>query len=109
MVEKYIPDRGDICWATLDPILGHEQKGRRPVLVLSPKIYNNLSGLAVICPITSQIKPYPFVVLIENKGVILADQIRSVSWPKRDFNYIGKVSPEVLVGVLSKIKTLLDL
>ena len=108
MVKKYIPDRGDICWASLDPTLGHEQHGRRPVLVLSLKMYNDLSGLAVICPITSQIKPYPYVVLLGIKSVILADQIRSVSWQKRNFDYITKSSPEVLTDVLSKIKTLLD-
>lgn len=109
MVKKYIPDRGDICWASLDPILGHEQKGRRPVLVLSSKIYNNPSGLAMICPITSQVKPYPFVVLLGSRGVILTDQIRSVSWQKRDFDYITKIPPQLLINVLEKIKVLLEI
>ena len=109
MVKKYIPDKGDICWASLDPTLGHEQQGRRPVLILSPKNYNNLSGLVVVCPITSQIKPYPFVVLLGSKSAILIDQIRSVSWQKRDFNYITKAPNEVLMDVLLKIKLLLDL
>ena len=108
MVKKYIPDRGDICWASLDPTLGHEQKGRRPVLVLSPKIYNNLSGLALICPITSKIKPYPYVVLLGDKGVILTDQIRSVSWQRRNLKFVNKAPTEILTNVFSKIKILLD-
>lgn len=109
MVNKYIPDKGDICWASLDPTFGREQKGRRPVLVLSSKSYNELSGLAIICPITSQIKPYPYVVLLGSKGAILTDQIRSTSWQKRNFDFITKSLPEVLENVLSKIKILLDL
>ena len=109
MVNKYIPERGDICWASLDPTVGHEQRGRRPVLVLSFSKYNNLSGLAIICPLTSQIKPYPYVVLLGDKGVILADQIRSVSWEKRDFEFITKLSDKVLEDVLNKIKILLDI
>ena len=108
MVNKYVPDRGDICWASLDPTLGHEQQGRRPVLVLTLKKYNNLSGLALICPITSQIKPYPYVVLLGNKGVILVDQIKSVSWEKRNFDYIAKTPPEIIDAVFEKLKTLLD-
>lgn len=109
MVKKYVPDRGDICWASLDPTFGHEQKGRRPVLVLTQKFYNNLSGLAVVCPITSQIKPYPYVVLLGNKGAIIADQIKSVSWEKRSFDFIMKAPLEVVTRTLSKVKILLDL
>jgi mRNA interferase MazF len=108
MVKRRIPDRGDICWASLDPTHGHEQKGRRPVLVLTRKKYNALSGLTIICPLTSQVKPYPYIVPIA-KGVILIDQIRSVAWIERDFDFVTKVSPEIMNEVLNKLSILLDL
>jgi len=73
----YIPNRGDIVWITFNPQAGHEQAGRRPALVLSPAVYNDKVGLAILCPITSQIKGYPFEVLIpdglKTSGAILAD------------------------------------
>jgi len=108
MVNKYVPDKGDVCWASLDPTLGHEQKGRRPVLVLSPIKYNRLSKLALVCPLTSKIKGYSFEVKLSEKGVFLADQIRSVSWKERDLKFVTKSPPEVLTNVFSKIKILLD-
>ncbi len=58
----YVPDRGEAVWITLDPQAGHEQAGRRPALVLSPAAYNRRVGLALFCPITSQVKGYPFEV-----------------------------------------------
>lgn len=106
---KRIPDRGEIYWASLDPTLGHEQHGRRPVLVLSRGLYNDLSGLVIICPLTSKIKPYPYSVLLGSKGVILTDQIRCISWDKRNFEYITKISPEIFDNILDKIRLLLDL
>ncbi len=107
--KKYIPDKGDICWASLDPTLGHEQKGRRPVLILSPLKYNILSGLVVICPMTSKIKNYPFEVRIGEKGVILSDHIRSISWQERNFKLIMKSSSEIVPEVLNRIRFLLDI
>ena len=109
MVNKYIPDKGDICWASLDPTLGREQKGRRPVIVLSPINYNQLSELALVCPLTSKIKGYSFEVKLSEKGVFLADHLRSVSWKEKDLKFAAKSPPEVLVNVLNKIKILLDL
>lgn len=108
MVKGYIPSKGDICWASLDPTLGHEQKGGRPVIVLSPINYNQQSELALVCPLTSRIKGYSFEVKLGDKGVILADHLKSVSWKERDFHYITKAPIDVLENILSKIKTLLD-
>jgi mRNA interferase MazF len=82
-----VPDRGDAIWITLDPQAGHEQAGRRPALVLSPASYNEKVGLALLCPITSQVKGYPFEVPIPAgltvSGVILADQVKSLDWRVR--------------------------
>ena len=73
----YVPNRGDVVWVTLNPQAGHEQAGRQPALVLSPATYNSKVGLAILCPITSQIKGYPFEVLIpaglKISGAILSD------------------------------------
>jgi len=78
--QTYVPQRGDAVWISLHPQAGHEQAGRRPAVVLSPAAYNGKVGLAILCPITNQIKGYPFEVLIPVglpvTGVILADQVR---------------------------------
>ena len=84
MPAAYVPGRGDVVWISLDPRAGHEQAGRRPAVVLSPASYNGKVGLAVFCPITNQIKGYPFEVLIPPglsvTGAVLADQIKSLDW-----------------------------
>ena len=91
MTTTYIPERGDVVWISLDPQAGHEQSGRRPVLVLSPKSYNGKVGLAIICPITNQTKGYPFEVIIPSElvvtGVILSDQAKSLDWQERKAEY----------------------
>ena len=107
---SYIPDRGDIIWLEFDPQKGHEQKGRRPGIVLSKKEYNQKSNLALICPITSRIKDYPFEVRINSiiQGVILSDQIRSLDWKSRNAAFIEKTSEEILKEILENIDLLLN-
>ena len=108
--KTYVPHRGDIVWLTFNPQLGHEQEGRRPALVISPKEYNKKAGLALFCPITSQIKKYPFEVKINEKnidGVILSDQIKSLDWISRKASFICKISLGVLVEVIEKINVLI--
>ncbi len=111
MVESdYCPERGDIVWLDLDPQSGHEQKGRRPAIVLSPKIYNSKSGLALFCPITNQIKDYPFEVQLPSNlpvsGVIISDQVKSLDWKIRNAEFIVKAPRNVLNETLSKFSTL---
>ena len=114
MVEtkKYVPERGDIVWITLNPQAGHEQAGRRPALVLSPKIYNIKSRLAILCTITNQVKGYPFEVPVPDnlavKGVILADQVKSLDWKIREATLICKLPEETVSDVLQKLETLLS-
>jgi mRNA interferase MazF len=107
----YIPERGDIIWITFNPQAGHEQAGRRPALVLSPAAYNGKIGLAILCPITSQIKGYPFEVLIPQKmkigGVILSDQVKSLDWRARQAELVCRLPEAVLNEVLQKLLTLL--
>jgi mRNA interferase MazF len=110
-VKTYIPDRGDIIWITLNPQAGHEQAGRRPALVISPDAYNRKVGLAIMCPITSQIKGYPFEVKIPDElkisGVILSDQIKNLDWKARNAEFICKLPEEVTREVLKKLNTLI--
>jgi len=107
---SYIPERGDIIWLEFDPQKGHEQKGRRPGIVLSKKEYNQKSNLAIICPITSKIKDYPFEVRINSiiQGVILSDQIRSIDWKSRNAAFIEKIPEEILKEILENIDLLLN-
>ena len=95
MVKRdYVPDRGDLVWLTFDPQAGREQAGRRPALVLSPTIYNERSGLAVVCPVTRRSKGYPFEVPlpVEQKvsGVVLADHLKSADWRARRAEFAGE-------------------
>ena len=113
MVKKgYVPQRGDVVWITLNSQSGHEQAGRRPAVVLSPGIYNEKVELAILCPITNQIKGYPFEVLMPDglpvSGVILADQIKSLDWRVRDAEWVCTLPPRVVVEVLQKLGTLLS-
>jgi mRNA interferase MazF len=107
----YVPERGDAVWISLDPQAGHEQAGRRPALVLSPAAYNGRVGLALFCPITSQVKGYPFEVAIPAglpvRGVVGADQVKSLDWRARKAARIGTVSEEVVAQVLQRLQTLL--
>ena len=107
----YVPERGDAVWITLDPQAGHEQAGRRPALVLSPSAYNGRVGLALLCPITSRAKGYPFEVALPAdspvKGVVGADQVKSLDWKARQASRIGAVPPEVVAEVVRRLQTLL--
>ena len=108
----YIPDGGDIVWITFNPQAGHEQAGRRPALVLSPAAYNGRVGLAILCPITSQIKDYPFEVVIpeglEIKGAILSDQVKSLDWRARKAEFSCKLPPASYNEVVQKLSTLIS-
>ncbi len=110
MVTSYIPERGDIIWLTFGKTKGHEQRGRRPALVLSTSDYQHASGLAVVCPITSVVKPYPFRVEFQGEqvyGGIIADQVQSIAWKERRPEYIESVSDSVRLQVIKKIVTLI--
>ncbi len=108
----YIPDRGDIVWLSMDPQTGREQSGRRPALVISPREYNEKTDLAIFCPITSQVKGYPFEVIIPDNmeigGVILSDQIKNLDWKTRNAEFICKLPKSALTDTINKINVLLN-
>ncbi len=107
----YIPERGDAVWIMLNPQAGHEQAGRRPALVISPSAYNGKVGLAIVCPITNQIKGYPFEVIIPKglkvSGAVLSDQAKSLDWKARNTEFICKLPSSLMDEVLKKLHTLL--
>lgn len=107
----YVPDRGDAIWITLNPQAGHEQSGRRPAVVLSPGDYNGKVGLAILCPITSQIKGYPFEVVLPSdlavSGAILSDQVKSLDWRVRKAELICALPGATVAETLQKLGTLL--
>ena len=106
------PERGDLIWLSFSPQSGREQAGRRPALVVSPSTYNSKVGLALVCPITSRVKGYPFEVALPEgelvQGVVLADQLRSLDWRSRDAELIAKAPTAVVERVLQLVGALLS-
>jgi mRNA interferase MazF len=111
MPASFVPERGDVVWISLSPQAEHEQAGRRPALILSPAAYNAQVGLALICPITGQVKGYPFEVLVPTglpvSGAVLADQVKSVDWSARRADMIGRLPVAFVNKVLAMVKSLL--
>lgn len=107
----YVPDRGDLIWITLNPQAGHEQAGRRPAIVVSPRSYNAKVGLGLFCPITSKVKKYPFEVVLPVglpvSGVVLADQVKSLDWRVRKAEFAGHLPAELTSEIIGKLGTLL--
>ena len=107
----YIPNRGDFVWLNFSPQVGHEQKGQRPAIVLSPKAYNQKTGLALCCPISSHKKNYPFEVQVSSKkinGVILADHLKNLDWRARKIKFIEKANSKIVKECIEKILVLFE-
>ena len=106
-----VPDRGDAVWIDFNSQSGHEQADRRPALIISPAAYNGKVGLAIMCPITSRRKGYPFEVQIPDgypvSGVVLADQVKSLDWRARGAEVIQPLPKAVTNEVLAKLATLI--
>lgn len=107
----WTPERGDVVWIAMAPVTGHEQSGRRPALVLTPGSYNRKVGFAILCPITSQVKGYPFEVALPDglplQGVVLSDQAKSLDWRARRAEFLCKLPPEDTTAVLQRLGTLI--
>ena len=113
MVKKtaYVPKRGDVVWMTMNPQAGHEQAGRRPAVILSPAAYNAKVGLALVAPVTSRVRGYPFETLVPSglpvSGAILADQVKSLDWRAREAALSCELPSSVVSEVLQKLMSLL--
>jgi mRNA interferase MazF len=112
MVRRYVPERADLVWLSFSPQAGREQAGRRPGLILSPGTYNRKSGLALVCPLTSQAKGYPFEVELPEglavNGVVLSDHVRSVDWAARQAELAGKAPAGIMQAVLERLQALTE-
>ena len=110
-MSRYIPKRGDAIWLDFNPQTGHEQAGRRPAVVVSPEAYNGKVGLALLCPVTSRVKGYPFEVVLPEglpvRGVILSDQLKSLDWRSRRAEFICTLPESVTQEVFKKVEALL--
>lgn len=113
VTRQYVPDTGDLIWLDFTPQAGREQSGRRPAVVLSPRSYNQKTSLAVVCPITSQVKGYPFEIILPPgsriSGAILSDHLKNLDWRQRQAEKAGKIPPSVLNQVRSRIAALLKI
>ncbi|ENG8827658.1 endoribonuclease MazF [Salmonella enterica] len=109
MVSRFVPDAGDVIWIDFDPVVGHEQGGNRPAVVLSPFAYNNKVGLLLCVPCTTKAKNYPFEVELagERESVALADQITCIDWRARKVTKKGVVNANELADIRAKAKTLI--
>lgn len=107
MVKKsYVPDKGDFVWVDFNPTRGREQAKNRPAIIVSPKSYNQKTNLALMCPVTSVSKNYPFEVAVDGKkisGVVLVDHIRSLDWKARNAKFITKAKSRVIADVQTKL------
>ncbi|MBK8750891.1 MAG: endoribonuclease MazF [Candidatus Competibacteraceae bacterium] len=106
----YVPDVGDIVWMDFNPQRGHEQAGRRPAVVLSPKVYNAKTGLLLCVPVTRSIKGYPFEVLLSSagtSGVALSDQVKSMDWRIRNAERQGAATSAEMTEIKAKIRALI--
>ncbi len=110
--EPWAPERGDLVWLDFDPRAGHEQGGRRPAVVLSRHRYNQLTGLGLFCPVTSQLKGYmmelPLPEGLPVHGAVLTDHVRNLDWQARRAEYIGSLPPDVLDTVLRYVRQMLE-
>jgi len=109
---RYVPDRGDLVWLEFSPQSGHEQSGHRPAFIVSPLAYNRKTGLALVCPLTTQVKGYPFEVPVppglKAKGAILSDQLKSLDWQVRHAKFMERAPNALIAEVLAKAVTLLS-
>jgi mRNA interferase MazF len=113
VARAYVPDAGDLVWLTFDLHAGHEQRGRRPALILSPRAYNSKARLAIACPITSHAKGYPFEVPLPSggkiSGVVLADQVKNLDWQARRVVFEAKAPADVIIDVRERLRVLLGM
>lgn len=113
VTREYVPDSGDLIWLDFTPQAGREQAGRRPAVVLSPRSYNEKTSLAVVCPVTSHAKGYPFEVLLPPgqmiKGVVLSDHLKNLDWRQRQAQKAGRIPRSTLEQVRARIAALLEI
>ena len=110
-MKQYIPKRGDIVWTDFDPAAGHEQKGMRPALVLSPEPFNKKMLLALVAPITSRVRGHAFEVPLQGQkvaGVVLCQQVKTIDFIESGVSFAERATDEVLSDVLAKFRAIIS-
>jgi mRNA interferase MazF len=110
-MKQYIPKRGDIVWTDFDPAAGHEQKGKRPALVLSPEPFNKKMLLALVAPITSRVRGHAFEVPLQGQkvsGVALCQQVKTIDFVERGVSFAERATDDVLNDVLAKFRAIIS-
>ena len=108
---KYIPEQGDIVALSFDPQSGHEQKGRRPAIIISNKVFNQHLGLAFACPITNTKRDFPFHIEVESEnitGFIMAEQLKSIDYNSRNIKFIEKADQKTVNKILGIIDSIIQ-
>lgn len=108
---SFVPEKGDLVWLEFSPQAGHEQQGHRPAICISQKLYNQKTGLALFCPITSHIKGYPFEVVLSDhsiNGCILSDQVKNLDFVQRKCSFIEKASADEINSVVENVKLMIE-
>ncbi|MBQ0168134.1 MAG: endoribonuclease MazF [Treponema sp.] len=112
MVTKgYVPEKGDLVWLEFNPQAGHEQQGHRPAICISQKLYNEKTGLALFCPVTSHVKGYPFEVVLTGhsiNGCILSDQVKNLDYVQRKCSLIEKATEWEIDSVVENVKLMIE-
>ena len=111
MVKKYIPEQGDIVVLNFDPQSGHEQKGRKPAIIISNKTFNKYLGLAFACPITNTKRDFPFHIKVESDnitGYIMSEQMKSIDYNARNIKFIEKANQNTINQILGIIDSIIQ-
>lgn len=112
MVKEYIPKQGDIVFIDLNTTKGHEQKGKRPAIVISTTFFNSHTHMAVVCPITSNIKEFPTHYILEDskkiKGSVLCEHIRSIDYKSRKVSFVEKATENDLLSVMMLVNACIE-
>lgn len=113
MVKNYVPKQGDICYMDFNPSKGHEQSGFRPCLILSINSFNNFTKMAIVCPITSNIKDFPTHFILKNtkkvKGSVLLEHLKSIDYEERNLKHVEKIPKNELTEINELIKVFFEL
>ncbi len=105
MVNKYLPKQGDIIYINLNPTRGHEQSGFRPAIVISNNVFNKYTNMAIVCPITSNVKEFPTHYILEDskkvKGAVLCEHIRSIDYDSRSIQFVESASENDFLSIIT--------
>lgn len=112
MVKEYIPKQGDIVYLDFNPTKGHEQKGKRPGLVVSTNTFNKYTKLVLVCPITTNTKEFPTHYILEDskiiKGSVLCEHVRSIDFKNRNVTFIEKASDNDLLSTIMLLNACIE-